>query len=338
VNTLKAGSLIRSTEYALVSQKGVDRVSSGPVLVHRFARDAKQSLAAYRNRVYLTYEKYVSRLFREEALRILISENTDVKDAIRNGFSWSRNRVEFGPLSPESFAAFDLVVPSSVSDLRQAREWPQFLAKSPIPFPAEESFLLCDDKYRFNQTLIDKGFGKHIPAMENGLGPPYILKKRTGIWGRECWMIHDSQDEMRVADRLSSPEFFRQEIIRGPREFATHILFANGKIVKSLNILYEFDSEMPIKGQDHWLYTVIHRCAYLGLFAAILKSIGFQGLCCVNYKVVRGRPYILEIDPRFGGSLAPYLFSFVRHLSFGPKQPGVRLEATVATGTEQSVF
>jgi hypothetical protein len=317
-----------------VSQKGPDVVPSGPVRVRRFVRDAKPSLAAYRNRIYLAYEKHLPHLLRERSLRILISENTEVKDAIRNGFCWSRHTVEFGSLSPESFAEFDLVVPSSVSDLIQARQWPQLLAKSPLPFPSEESFLLCDDKYRFNQALIDKGFGKHIPMMGNGLRPPYILKKRNGIWGEQCWMIHDDEDELRVVDQLKDPAFFRQEIIRGPLEFATHILFANGRIVKSLNIMYEFDTEIPIKGQVHWVYTVIHRCAYLRLFANILKSIGFQGLCCVNYKVLRGRPYIFEINPRFGGSLAPYLFSFIRHLSFDQKHCGARPRASAAPDME----
>ena len=80
--------------------------------------------------------------------------------------------------------------------------------------------------------------------------------------------------------------------------------------------MYEFDSEIPIKGQDAWLYRAIRRCPYLTLFSNILNSIGFQGLCCVNYKVERGRPYILEINPRFGGSLTPYFFSFIRHLHF----------------------
>jgi len=31
--------------------------------------------------------------------------------------------------------------------------------------------------------------------------------------------------------------------------------------------------------------------------------------------VMRGRPYILEINPRFGGTLGPYFFSFIRHLN-----------------------
>ena len=131
-------------------------------------------------------------------------------------------------------------------------------------------------------------------------------------------MIRGHEDELQVLEQLNGPEFFRQEIVPGRHEFATHILFAKGKIVKSLNIMYEFESSSPIKGQDRPLYQVIHGCPYLDLFARILKSIGFQGLCCVNYKVAGGRPHILEINPRFGGSLAPYFFSFIRHLETAP--------------------
>jgi predicted ATP-grasp superfamily ATP-dependent carboligase len=128
-------------------------------------------------------------------------------------------------------------------------------------------------------------------------------------------MIRDAGEEMLVLDKLNDPAFYRQKIIPGRFEFATHILFANDRVVKALNIMYEFESEYSIKGQDPDLYKVIHRCGYLDLFADVLRSIDFQGLCCVNYKVMRGRPYILEINPRFGGSLSPYFFSFIRQLN-----------------------
>ena len=128
-------------------------------------------------------------------------------------------------------------------------------------------------------------------------------------------MIHDLDEETDAGEQVNDPAYFCQEIIRGRGEFATHILFVKDRIVKSLNIMYEFESETPIKGQDNVLYQIIHRCPYLGLFSDILRSIGFQGLCCVNYKVARGRPYILEINPRFGGSLGSYFFSFVRPLN-----------------------
>ena len=238
----------------------------------------------------------------------------DWEEAIRGGFLRTPHKLEFGTITPESFGEFDLVVPLTIADLIKVGQCPPLPSKSPIPVPSRECVLLCGDKHRFNQALINAGFGRYIPRMGNGLEPPYILKKRIGEWGKGCHIIRDREDEMAVLEQLNDPEYFRQEIIGGPFEFATHILFAEGRIVKSLNIMYEFGSETPIKGQDPILYKIIHRCAHLNLFRNVLRTIGFQGLCCVNYKVVHGQPFILEINPRFGGSLGPYFFSFLRHL------------------------
>ena len=276
----------------------------------------KQSLASKRNRLYLAYERFLLYLARDKTLRILFSGKPDWSEDIKKGFNGSRHIVEFGPLTDRAFSAFDLVMPLEISDLIAAQQWPQLLAKNPIPIPGEESILLCDDKYRFNLALMQLGFGSYIPAMGPNLRPPYILKKRISEWGKECRMIQNVEEEMQVLDKLNDSAFYRQEIIRGRYEFATHILFASDRIVKALNIMYEFENEYPIKGQDPNLYKVIHRCSHLDLFASVLRSIGFQGLCCVNYKVVCGRPYIFEINPRFGGTLGPYFFSFIRHLSF----------------------
>ncbi len=285
--------------------------------MRRFLQAIKCSLARKRNRFYSASEKSLMYLHREKSLRILLTEKPQWEDDIRRGFRGSPHRLEFGSLSQLALGEFDLVVPLEISSLIQARQWSHLLAKNPIPIPSKESILLCDDKYRFNQALIDRGFGSYIPRMGTGLPPPYILKKRVGEWGKECWMIRDHEAELRVLHQLNDSALYRQEIIRGRYEFATHILFARGKIIKSLNIMYEFESEIPIKGQDDPLYKVICKSPYLELFANILSSIGFEGLCCVNYKVAGGQPYILEINPRFGGSLGPYFFSFIRHLNSG---------------------
>ena len=247
-----------------------------------------------------------------------MSEMQDWQQDIRTGFHRTRHKVEFGSITPESFGEFDLVVPLTIADLIQVRRrCAALLDKNPIPVPSEECVQLCDDKYHCNQALIDAGFGRYIPRMgaRIALDPPYILKKRRGAWGEGCRIIRDRDDEKIAGEQVNDSAFFCQEIITGPFEFAAHILFVNGEIVRSLNIMYEFESETPIKGQDPVLYKIIHRCAYLDLFRNVLSAIGFQGLCCVNYKVACGQPFILEINPRFGGSLGPYFFSFIRHLS-----------------------
>jgi hypothetical protein len=277
----------------------------------------KRSLARKRNRFYLAFEKSLLYLIRDKSLRILFSGKPDWSEDIKKGFNRSRHTLKFGPLSAQGFSEFDLVMPLEIPDLMAAQQWPQLLGKNPIPIPSKESILLCNDKYKFNQALIERGFGSHIAAMGRNLKPPYILKKRISEWGKECWMIQNAEEEMHVLDKLNDPAFYRQKIVRGRYEFAAHILFVEKKIVKSLNIMSEFESDIPIKGRVRPLYTVIHQCPYLDLFARILYSIKFQGLCCVNYKVAHGRPYIFEINPRFGGTLAPYFFSFIRHLNCG---------------------
>jgi ATP-grasp domain len=277
----------------------------------------KASCAQHRNKFYVRCETLLACLLPSRDLRILVSSaKPDWRQDIASGFSGIRHTVEFGPITLENAAKYDLVIPLSFADQNEIRGWPSGMSNRIMPIPSEECVRLCDNKYELNLALDDAGFGRYIPKMANGLPLPlpYILKKRVGEWGIDCTMILNRQDERAVLEKLNDPEYFCQEIIPGPFEFATHILFVGDKIMKSLNIMYAFDSEFPIKGQHVNVYRVIHRCSYLKLFRAILRTIGFQGLCCVNYKVANGQPYLLEINPRFGGSLGPFFFSFVRHL------------------------
>jgi predicted ATP-grasp superfamily ATP-dependent carboligase len=280
--------------------------------------DVRARIARRRNHLYVRSEKlraFLSLLSSGGAKKILFSTNPAWAETIQRGFRRLPHQVEFGSITAESFERYDIVVPLTIPDLEVARRHAR-LRKNALPLPSAESVRLCDDKYRFNQALIKAGFGRYIPKMQQGMGltPPYILKKRTGWRGQGCYLIRNHADQEAQLDRIMNPQYFCQELIPGTTEFATHILFAGGRIVKALNIKYEFESDTPIKGQNAALLQVVHRCPCLDLFERILRTIRFQGLCCVNYKVAKDQPFLLEINPRFGGSLAPYFFSFVRHL------------------------
>jgi predicted ATP-grasp superfamily ATP-dependent carboligase len=277
----------------------------------------RRRVAWRRHRLYVKWEKFLA-LFSSAGRveRILFSGKPDWSKYINEGFRRLPHQVEFGPITEESFQRYDIVVPLSLPTLEEARRYPT-VKKKALPLPTTESVSLCDDKYKFNQALIKAGFGQHIPRMGEGmeLMPPYVLKKRIGEGGIGCYIIRNHDDEEAQLGRITDPKYFCQEFIPGPVEFATHVLFIGDRIVKAVNIKYEFGSDIPIKGQNSdLLLQVVHRCPYLKLFARILQAIQFEGLCCVNYKVAKGQPFLLEINPRFGGSLAPYFFSFVRHL------------------------
>ena len=275
----------------------------------------RANLAWRRNRLYVKSEKLRALLFSRSARKILISEKPDWEDEIKAGFRRLPHQVEFGPITEDSFRRYDIVVPLSPSAMEEARRYSS-PEKNALPLPSPQSVQLCNDKYEFNQALVVAGFGRYIPKMAQGavLSPQYIVKKRISSWGKECYIVRNSRDQKTQLHRITDPEYFCQEFVPGNTEFATHILFVRGRIVKSLNIKYEFACDAPIKGQTANPLTVIHRCPYLDLFEKILQTIQFEGLCCVNYKVANGRLFLLEINPRFGGSLAPYFFSFVRCL------------------------
>jgi hypothetical protein len=173
---------------------------------------------------------------------------------------------------------------------------------------------LCDDKVTLNSFLIERGYGRLIPAMGPGLEPPFMLKKRIDAYARNCHRIASGAEFQRFESELASGEYFTQQLIPGYDEFATHIVFEAGRIVAHLCVRYVYSTDAPIKGRDRARYTQLTKCRHLDLWAELLALVQYEGLCCINYKVLAGRPMLLEINPRFGGSLAPYFFSFLRHL------------------------
>lgn len=266
-------------------------------------------------RFFRGYKLAQSWLDPERKFRILFSTKPDWEKQLISAFAMTRHEIAFGEISPDSIRKHDLLVPLSVHALERLQGMRALLTRNPIPIPSMTSVRLCDDKYLFNQVLISGGFGDFIPRMEGTLRFPYILKKRRGEWSQHVHVIEGTEDERKHANALASPEYFRQEIVRGPYEYATHVLFKQGRIACSLNIEYAFDSATSVKGQDREIYRKVCSCPFLDEFTSVLSSIGFEGLCCINYKVSAGRPLILEINPRFGGSLCPYFFVFLRSLN-----------------------
>ncbi len=266
------------------------------------------------NKLFLIYTILQVRLFSNRKIRILFSSHPGLEDPIRKGFKFTQHEIEFRELSQSNIKDFDLVVPLTINDLKYLNKIRNEIIDNPIPIPSLESIELCDDKHLLNQALIANNFGIYVPKIGGSQNFPYILKKKIDYAGENSHIIHDVQEEQHFSEALNNPDYFTQELITGPLEYATHILFKNQKIVHSINIEYTFETETPIKGKTKSSYLKVCRSPYDMEFFSILKSIGFEGICCFNYKVRDNLPMIIEINPRFGGSLAPYFPSFIQHL------------------------
>lgn len=264
---------------------------------------------------FLAKEKALSLLSFKQSMRILFpSSKGDWNQIIAHGFRKTLHQVEFKELDPDIFSEYDLIVPFTINDLRHLSTVRELLKDNPIPIPSMESLELCDDKIDFNQRMIDEGFGDYIPQTGQGLSYPYILKKNIDGWGANCFVITNAEEEQNYTELLGHPEYFCQKALIGNSEYATHMVIRNGKLVCSLNIEYTFENTIPVKGKEEYLYTKFCPCPYLELFTRMLCRIGFEGLCCVNYKMEGDHPYLFEINPRFGGSLCSFFFSIIRHL------------------------
>ena len=132
-------------------------------------------------------------------------------------------------------------------------------------------------------------------------------------------VIYNREVEVKFEKWINNENYFIQEIIPGKKEYTTHILFMDNRIISDLTIKYVYQNEIHLHGKDDSIYTKISSCPYLLLFASILKGIKFEGICCIDYIVTNGHPFIFEINPRIGASLSEFLFSFIHHLDNKPQ-------------------
>lgn len=269
--------------------------------------------AAVNKAAFFASEMLMARLFGKPGLKILFSQNTEREQNIRIGFKFLQNKIQFAEFTEQNVSSNDVIIPLNLGDLRALVKMSS-AKNNLVPTPSMRVIDLCDDKYLFAKTLQGKGFGSLIPKISSKLPCPFVLKKKVSDSGDFCYLVTSTDQEEKLRALKKDPEYFCQEMISGNEEYATHILFKDQIIVSSLNIKYVFSSSAFVKGKDKFICNKIVKCPHLERFASILIAIGFEGLCCFNYKEVNGQPMVLEINPRFGGSLSTFFFSFLRKM------------------------
>lgn len=266
------------------------------------------------SKVLLASEIARGYLRHDKPLKILFSNRDGWVDQLQKKFHYTRHQVSFGDIQHTDLGGYDLVVPLALEDLRYLSQLPPG-THNLIPVPNPDAIELCDDKLKFHTCLAAHGFAQWLPRIDPHLAFPYVLKRNPDEAGEHCHIVLDADAERALGAECAGADYFRQEFIRGRREYACHILFVGGRIAHSLTIEYGYQTDYPIKGKVAPVYMLIRRCPWLPLFAQVLATLRFEGLCCVNYKLRDGEPVLLEINPRLGRSAAGYFFAFLRHLA-----------------------
>lgn len=263
--------------------------------------------------LYFVYETMRARFSRRK-YKILFSPNAEREEDIKKSFSSLNHEIRFDEFTPENFKKYDIVMPLNMPNLRKLIPHSDLVDNSLVPTPTMEAIDICDDKYLFYTTLVEKGFENTMPRVGKNLRIPYIVKRKVAHMGVDCYVIDTPEKEKEHWNEINHPDFFCQELVPGKKEYATHLIFRDGKMTCSLNVVYIFSTPTYVKGVDKFIGNKLSKCPHLDLFTDILNAINFEGICCFNYKEVDGKPYIFEINPRFGGSLSMFFFSFLRRL------------------------
>ena len=236
--------------------------------------------------------------------RILFGNHPTQMPAIARHIDHDRYEASFAPFDAVDLSRFDLVVPLRVEQIDAARPGRTIL-------PSRDLVTLCDDKLALNRWLIDRGFGDTVPEL---LGPapqafPYIRKTRHGDFGLGCAMIRGPEED----DGEDGPDVFRQRAVAGPVEYVLHLLRVRGDIRFHVAYAYDMGQPLGVRGaiDRPASITPVDPGPVLVRCADILAAMGFEGTCCFNYKLEGGALRILELNPRFGGSLVGVVTDYV---------------------------
>ena len=305
----KGSGLLRAAEAP--SKREAGRPEAGRLA---FARRLKSKCL---NGVFTLKETVAMRLRFQRPLQLLFSPKPEWEGALRKSFRLSSHALRFEAFNAGTLASCDLAVPLTLEDALFASENLHLIGGSQVLIPQPASIHLCNNKHLLNEHLIRHGFGAYVPQITGEVGFPYILKKKTDNWGLNSHLIPDVGCETALLATLDEKDYFKQQLVLGSEEYATHLIVRDGRVLSSLTIRHSFRRDAFVFGMEGLRpeFRTVSQCSHLGLFGDILKSVGFNGLCCVDYKLQNGIPAIFEINPRFGGSLAPFFFCFIRHLS-----------------------
>jgi hypothetical protein len=228
---------------------------------------------------------------------------------IRRFMGLTKHKVTFGRFEGREARQADMVIPLGLKDVAYMADNAGEFPRNQIPPPRKSAVELMHDKVRFSQWLSTSRF--KAMSLRNVSNPPLFLKPRKGAWGDDCIAILDQESAEKHAALINSPDYLKTEILYSKFEYATHLVFGNGQILASLCIIYEFATETGVKGTDTLVSKKVTHDPFLNQWQELLRDFDYSGICCVNYKIIDKIPRLMEINPRFGGSLAEYFFSFI---------------------------
>ncbi len=263
------------------------------------------------------YHTMIGRWFPPK-LRILFSPHEQWQAMLQKMFKRSGYKVSFGPMTPENVRNNDLIMPLDQEALESLAPLSAYLASSLLPPPSPATVALCHDKVASWSLLHSCGFDPNLPAIGADLEPPFFIKPRRGSNPEDCHIIHTLEEAAEATELIKDRDHYCQAAVPGRRLYSANILFREGRIAYMVTVVYHLTDELAVRGQEgavRFQRLGINR--YATVFTDMLRSLGFEGLCSIDYKTtLRGPAKVLEINPFISDGLVRHFPYLLRHLDY----------------------
>ena len=244
-------------------------------------------------------------------MNILFTNRDDWQPKLESAAKTLNATPIFADFSPAEIAKADYLFPIGIKDVLKASE---HLSGKNL-FPTIELIHTCEDKLKFEKLLYNHGLSKYSPYMDKAHRRfPYVLKGKQGEFGNNTFIVKNIAEELEISEKLKSPDYYLQKYISGSNEYALHFLFDGEGFRYFQEVKYEYGKEFAIKSplyipvSQTWSATSLWRDD----IAHILKTIGYTGIGCLNYKVENNQLYIIELNARIGGSMMPRVHELIQ--------------------------
>lgn len=180
-----------------------------------------------------------------------------------------------------------------------------------LNLPSYEIFSCFHSKKKFEIFTKENNLDEHVPTfydpnLPNLINFPVITKKACSNCGYGSRIYHSIDEYV--------PNDIVQQYITNCRECVSHLVVNKGRIITEISFEYLFDKEFYIKGQDNSYSTIKYEPDEWVINILSKFLLNYHGVCNVDYKVSETNVYVMEINPRLGGSLMNNLNSLTQIL------------------------
>lgn len=255
-----------------------------------------------------------------------------VREGVGDWHTVIRNRIDpldfrpsYGPLKAATAEDCAAIVPLSLADQARIALNPSWQHKAILP--SNDVVMLCDDKRRFDEALTPLGFSALRPGLPQ-ISYPYVAKASHSCSGADTFIIRSREEKQGLRAFLQRKDVFYQRYLPDTREYAAHFLIRQGRVHFQTTVCHEMPGLHLVKGMASangipMRSRNIGQDPYRLEWTKLLLAIGYEGAACIDYKVIDGRPKIMELNPRLGFSLLRcvnvYLDAYL--LALGLTQP-----------------